>query len=116
MYDDDDDPDHQRPRRHARLSINDEEATEFLDRLANDDEFRAELEKNPRGVLLQHRIDLTHESIPESITLPSKEEIQEFLRSPQAESGQRRGVLGFAILYWVLGAMPLVVAEGDGAA
>jgi hypothetical protein len=107
--------DFNRPHRQARSSINDKEAEQFLRDLATDSELRDRFEQNPRGVLLEYRIDVPAESLPETIRLPSEDEIEQFLQQ-HLSLGTSHGVLGFAILYWVLGAMPLVVAEGDGAA
>jgi putative modified peptide len=108
-------PGGRRPRQKAHLSIHDDEAREVLERLATDDEFRAQVESNPRAVLLEHRIDVSEESIPATITLPPKEEIESFIQTHLPGPGEAYGYLGFAILYWVLGAMPLVVADADGA-
>jgi putative modified peptide len=108
-------PGDRRPRQKAQLSIKDDEARDILERLANDDEFRAQVESNPREVLLEHRIDLSEESIPATVTLPPKEEIATFIENHLRGKGEAYGYLGFAILYWVLGAMPLVVADADGA-
>jgi putative modified peptide len=103
-----------RPRQKAHLSITDREARELLERLATNDEFRAQVESNPRDVLLEYRIDLSEESIPATVTLPPKEEIATFLES-SLPGNEAYAYLGFAILYWILGAMPLVVGDADGA-
>jgi putative modified peptide len=104
----------QPPRRNARITISDEEAHKFLDRLATDDDFRAELEQNPGAILRDHGIELDAENVPETVTLPPKDDIEAFLAPLKARMIGQHGYLGFAILYWVLGAMPLVIAEDDG--
>jgi putative modified peptide len=104
-----------RPEQNVRITISDEDARKFLERLATDDDFRAELEQNPAALLRDHGIELQPENVPETVKLPPKDEIEAYLvptRTRQPEGVH--GWLGFAILYYVLGAMPLVVAEDDG--
>jgi hypothetical protein len=60
--------------RWLHIGIDDDQAIELLERLANDDDLRARLESDPRKVLLKEfRIDFPH--APESVTLPPPEEI-----------------------------------------
>ncbi|RMH15660.1 MAG: hypothetical protein D6696_20045 [Acidobacteria bacterium] len=49
----------------------------FLYRAAHDDVFRHELEANPAAVLANHGIQVDAETLPERITLPSKQELQQ---------------------------------------
>ena len=49
------------------------------------------------------------------MTLASKEEIAEFVERERRKKAGARNVLGFAIFYYVLGAMPLVISKDDGA-
>jgi putative modified peptide len=102
------------PGQSARITISEAEALKFLERLATDDDFRGELAANPDAVLRDHGIELDPENVPESVSLPSKAEIGEFVERQKRKKAGPHNVLGFAILYWVLGAMPLVVAEDDG--
>lgn len=98
----------------ARITINDAEAQEFLERLATDDDFRAELEQNAAEVLRNHGIELNPDDILESVTLAPKEEIEEFLEPLRTRQRAQYNWLGFAIIYYVLGAMPFVIPEDDG--
>ena len=103
-----------RRSRDVRISLTEEEARTFLDRLATDAGFRDSVEQNPRATLLEYRIDLGAESVPETVTLPSPEQITQFVEAVQAGNylGPRpSAVLGWAILHIVLGAMPLVAAD-----
>jgi putative modified peptide len=103
------------PEQNARITISHEDAQKFLERLANDDDFRAELEKNPGEVLRDHGIEIDPKNLPETVKLPPKDEIEAYLAPTRTrQAGGVHGWLGFAILYYVLGAMPLVVAEDDG--
>ena|SRR5215211_1004876 len=105
-----------RPEQNVRITISDEDAQKFLERLATDDDFRAELEQNPAAVLRDHGIELLQpENVPETVTLPPKDDIDAYLAPTRTRAfGEVHGWLGFAILYYVLGAMPLVVTEDDG--
>ena len=58
------------------VNITPNESLEFLQKLTSDDDFRSNLEKNPREILSRHHIYLTPEQIPENFALPSKEEMQ----------------------------------------
>jgi putative modified peptide len=102
------------PGQTANVTISEAQALKFLERLATDDDFRDELARDPGGVLGDHGIELDPESVPDTVTLPPKAEIGEFVERQKKKKAGPHNVLGFAILYWVLGAMPLVVAEDDG--
>jgi hypothetical protein len=104
----------ERPSHDIRYSITDEEARDFLDRLANpEDELRAQLEQSPRETLLQFNIDIT--GIPDQVKLPPADKIRDFLATYESGESKTNNV-GYAILYFMLGAMPLVVAEPHGPA
>jgi len=104
------------PGQNARITISDTDALKFLERLATDDAFRAELAQDAGRVLRDHGIELDAANVPKVVSLPSKAEIGDFVEREKKKKAAMHNVLGFAILYWVLGAMPLVVAEGDDAA
>lgn len=102
----------QRPQHDIRYAITDDEAEDFLRRLADpNDDLRTQLEENPREVLLEHNIDIV--GIPETVSLPPAQEIEQFITTYLAR-GETDNV-GYAILYFMLGAMPLVVADRDAA-
>jgi putative modified peptide len=101
------------PGQTANITISEAEALKFLERLATDDDFRDELARDPGGVLSDHGIELDPENVPDTVTLPPKTEIGEFVERQKRKKAGVHNVLGFAILYWVLGAMPLVVAGDD---
>jgi hypothetical protein len=103
-----------RPKHDVRYKITDREAREFLDRLATEgDELRDQLEANPREVLLEHHIDV--DGIPDKISLPPAAEIETFINNHLRGKPDKSNNIGYAILYWMLGAMPLVVADRDAA-
>lgn len=96
------------PHHDLRYGITDAQAEEFLRRLADpEDDLRRELEENPRECLLKWNLDIV--GIPDQVTLPPAEEIDTFINNHLHLGGQTDNV-GYAILYFMLGAMPLVVA------
>jgi hypothetical protein len=104
-----------RPHHTIRYGITDDEAEKFLRALSKpDSELRKRLEtENPRAVLLDYNIDIA--GIPDRVSLPPAEEIQAFVDKHLRRSRGQTARVGYAILYFMLGAMPLVVAEGDAA-
>ncbi len=50
--------------------------TAFLNRVARDDGFRAELEANPLAALAQYELEIDPSLVPAKVTLPSLDELQ----------------------------------------
>lgn len=48
-----------------------------MERLAADDDFRAQLEENPRAVLADYGIDVPEELVPSQVQLPAKDEVEQ---------------------------------------
>ena len=87
-----------------RIGITSEEAIAFLEALAEDEELRDRLEKNPREVLLEWNIDL--QNAPDRVVLPPRETIAHHAKA--LRSGDPFGTLsnlphGFIVLYVVHG-------------
>jgi len=111
----------ERESRGVLLSIKRSEAQEFLELLADEgesgQEFRSRLKGDPRGVLLEYRIEVSDAVLPDAINLPSPTEVQQFIALAQelnlfdTESAPPEG---FAILMMVVGAIPFVAADGPG--
>ena len=102
--------------KNAKVNISAAEARQFLEKLATDDSFRNKVASNPKHELKQANIDLSGD-IPNSVTLPSKEKVRRFIDDETAVAATGE-VLGWAILYNVLGAMPIVARDeqaGDAA-
>jgi putative modified peptide len=96
------------------IRISPEQCLEFLDRLAGDDDFRAEFARDAGGVLRRYGIDVSPEGIPDPVELPPKKEIEEVLREVEQQDklGKARPqTLGYEVLYRALGAMPFVAAD-----
>ena len=99
----------------ASVDITADEAREFLEKLATDDDFREKVARNPKHELREAKIDVSGD-IPNDVTLPSKEKIRRFIDDElyEASDATTGAVLGWAVLYNVLGAMP-IVARGEPA-
>lgn len=67
-----------------QISITPSQADELLSKLAEDDEFRQQLEADPQGVLAQYGIVVPEEALEGETLLPSKEEVQEALSQMSA--------------------------------
>jgi hypothetical protein len=106
-------------RYEIRASISREKARELLALLARDDDFRARVEETPRTVLFEYRIDVSHDTLPEQVSLPEKEAIEELLARADAMVPESASPFGLLALFVVFGAMPVVAAgpppAGDGA-
>lgn len=106
------------------LSFTDEEAHDFLNKLANDRDFRARLRANPREVLREEGgidIDTGEEDdlVPETIELPPVEEIRELIEQlggPELTGEIDKQYLGracyIALISYGFGAMPLPMYDG----
>ncbi|HEX4931387.1 MAG TPA: hypothetical protein VFV62_11810 [Gaiellaceae bacterium] len=58
-----------------RMDLTTARAVEFVDKLQNDNEFRTQLAANPREVLWEYGVEASPELIPETLTLPSPQQI-----------------------------------------
>jgi hypothetical protein len=105
----------ERPFQDVHYGITDEEARDFLEQLANEDsELRQRLaEEDPREVLLEYKIHIKGVS-REDVKLPDAQRIKDFITNELQRPDETHNV-GYAIIYFMLGAMPFVVAEGDAA-
>jgi hypothetical protein len=105
----------ERPYQDVHYAITDREAREFLEELAQEgSELRRRLaEEDPREVLLERKIHIKGVR-KEDVKLPEPERIRAFINA-YLQGPDETDNVGYAILYFMLGAMPLVVAEGDAA-
>jgi putative modified peptide len=99
--------------KNAKVNISAADARQFLENLATDDDFREKVARNPKQALKQANIDVSGD-VPNSVTLPSKEKIRRFIDDELDPAASTGAVLGWAVLYNVLGAMP-IVARGEPA-
>jgi hypothetical protein len=88
--------------RWLHIGVDDEQAIELLERLANEEDLRARLEAEPRDVLLKEfRIDFP--TAPESVSLPPPETIRRYvdeLRKPEP-FGRYFNLAHGIVLMWV---------------
>ena len=109
-------------RTEITLGLSREEAFAFLVRLAEDDEFRAALEANPRAELERNGISISTAEDDVPATLPPKEEVRGLLQK-LAEPDEFGGIppeavgWGCYVVLWRIGfAMPFIRnTERDGA-
>jgi putative modified peptide len=62
-----------------QISVTPSQADELLNKLAEDDDFRQQLEADPQGVLAQYGIVVPEEALQGETLLPPKEEVREAL-------------------------------------
>jgi putative modified peptide len=60
-----------------QISMTPRQADELLDKLADDDDFRSELEADPTGVLGRYGITVPEQVLQGETILPPKEEVQD---------------------------------------
>lgn len=99
---------------HVTIRTKPEQAREFLERLAAEEEFRAGVERDPRGTLARYGVEVPEDAVPETVALPKRGEIERMLahldeQDELGKTGHRPH--GYAVLWCVLGAMPLVDAR-----
>ena len=58
------------------LEVSSDETLRFLERLAEDDDFRGRLARIPETVLREYGIELTPSLIPRGVELPAKEQVR----------------------------------------
>src|SRR5436190_808086 len=104
--------DESRKRIEIFLEITQEEARDFLTKLAYDDDFRDRLQKDPRSVLVEYRIEINDEGLPMNAELPPKDHVQQLLQRTDEYGAAAAMPLGYGWMVIVLGfAMPLVAGD-----
>jgi putative modified peptide len=75
------------------------QARAFLEKLASDDDFRAQVERDPVGTLAAHGITVKPEDLPKAgrVRLPSKEAIRANLDALAGELESTAGEIFFAL-------------------
>lgn len=101
-----------REPRHVEVTIDisPEQAEALLGLLQDDDEFRSRLEQSPREVLGEYGIDVKA-GLPETVVLPPRHELAALVNQARERNLLEVGPdmpHVFALLWWVVGAMPLV--------
>jgi putative modified peptide len=99
--------------REIRMAISATKAKELLQRLADDDAFRARFKQEPRSILLDYRIDVSPETLPEEIELPAPDDIRALVKQAEEIIERTREAaepFGYIVMFVVHGAMPVVPA------
>ena len=89
-----------------------EDARDLILRLAEDEEFRDEFQRNTQQVLHDHGIEVTPQSLPEEVVLPDPEAIRDFLTFVE-ERLVPESASPFAVLLIVLAFAAMPVKMGD---
>jgi putative modified peptide len=61
----------------VEIRISPQRADELMNRLIDDDEFRAQLTRSPRDALSEYGIVVPSELLPDEVELPSSEELRQ---------------------------------------
>lgn len=72
------------------VSMTAEEAREFVRKLADDDEFRERLERDPHATLAEHNIFVRRDALPGAVALPAKQEVQAVFAGDDAGGEEER--------------------------
>jgi putative modified peptide len=101
-----------------KTSITRDRAQELIERLASDDEFRQRFEEKPRTILLEYHVDVSHQTLPEKVTLPDKDAIRELHSLAQTIVPETASPFGLLLLFIVFGALPVTggrpTVDGSG--
>jgi hypothetical protein len=73
------------------VSLSRKDAREFLRRLAEDDAYRRRLQNSPQKALAEANIVVPKSSLPERVTLPTKQEIRSHLLQGEEAISRPRG-------------------------
>jgi len=93
-------------------NISREDARDLIKRLADDERFRDEFQRDAQRILHEHGIEVTPQSLPEEVSLPDPDAIREFL-SMVEERIVPETASPFALLVLILAfaAMPVVIGD-----
>lgn len=96
----------------VKMEISREEALGVLDELATpESELRRRLEDgkaSAKEALAEKGIEVAESSLPDEIVLPSPEQVAELRGQARAMVEKDKKPFGFAVLFVIFGAMPLV--------
>lgn len=70
-----------------RIDTGRDQAVEFVRRLAEDDDFRERLQRDPKTVLWDYGVEISPDMIPETVELPTKEDVRRMLDRSHQGSG-----------------------------
>lgn len=100
------------PEYRLRIDTTGDRALEFVTRLAQDDEFRALLESDPRRVLWDYGIEASDDLIPAEVSLPSKDDVQAIIdQGPEGVGMLQVGPAAFHPIFSVFFAFPFLSTE-----
>lgn len=97
----------------GKIDTTPERARDLLKMFAEDDDFRARFDENPREVFKEWDIEIDEHDLRERGPLPSKEEFATEIETFQEldTTGATGSNAAYVIVYKVLGAMPFVAGD-----
>jgi hypothetical protein len=101
------------PEYEVRISITRAQARDIIERLIEDESFRAEFEANPTGFLEEIGITVGPGTLPEQVTLPDVHAMRLFLDLLETRglAPESASPFGFALMILALGAMPVLAED-----
>lgn len=84
------------------VALSSEEGREFLRRLAEDEEFRASLERSPQQTLGEMGITVSDTVVPDAVALPSAEDAGRALEMAREGDPRSVGRGVFSAVMWIL--------------
>jgi hypothetical protein len=107
------------PYENITVGITRADAHALIEKLCTDDDERAEFESNTREWLERNGITVPEGALPDEVTLPPSEDLEEFLALLNEKIvPEQASPFGFALLILAFGAMPVQIggpATRDGA-
>ena len=95
-----------------RSNITRQSARDLVTQLIEDDDFRERFERDTLAVLSENGIEVAPESLPEVVTLPDKEAIQDLLSLVETRiAPEAASPFGFLLLIIAFGAMPVLIGD-----
>jgi hypothetical protein len=93
-------------------NITREDARDLINRLAEDEEFREQFQQNTQQILHEHGIEVTPQSLPEEVILPSPDAIRDFMTMVEERIvPESASPFAFALLILAFAAMPVVIGD-----
>ena len=89
-----------------------EDARNLIMRLADDEGFRDEFERNTQQVLHDYGIEVTPQSLPEEVRLPDPDAIRDFLSLIEERLvSESASPFAFALIILAFAAMPVMMGD-----
>lgn len=97
----------------VKANITREDARALMVRLIEEEDFRRRFESDTREILRENGIEVGDETLPDPVTLPDVEAIQDFLDllDTRGLAPETASPFGLALMILALGAMPVLAED-----